>query len=118
MTPALLKVYLSTMKDEEIFEYMRGRPLPHYTDKSITDMKLLLQEVKTARQNGYALNLEEFREGVRAITAPVFSGERLKGLLWVVGLSSSLPDSMLPKVITHLLDTARHMSDILSGAAG
>jgi IclR family transcriptional regulator, KDG regulon repressor len=117
MTPALLKVYLSNMSDSEIFRYMRDRPLPHYTDKSITDMKLLLEEVQKARETGYALNIEEFREGIRAVTSPVFAAGRLKGLLWIVGLSSSLHDGVLPSVVSYLVDTARHMSDMLSGTA-
>ncbi len=115
MTPALLKVYLSTMTDPEIRDYLKDKPLPHYTAKSITDIDGLLREVEKARRYGYALNLEEFREGVRAVTAPVFRDGKLRGLLWVVGLSDSLHDKVLPSVIAHLGEAAKRMSDMLSG---
>ena len=116
-TPALLKVYLSTMTDHEIATYMKDRPLHHYTDKSITDVDHLLREVRKTRESGYALNLEEFREGIRAVTSPVFEKGRLKALLWVVGFSSSLDDEALRSVTTRLVDTATRMTDMLSGIA-
>jgi len=116
-TPALLKVYLSTMTDEEVEAYMKDRPLHHYTDRSITDMDELMAEVKRTRESGYALNLEEFRQGIRAVTSPVFERGDLKALLWVVGFSNSLDDEALRHVTTHLVDTAARMTDILSGPA-
>ena len=116
-TPALLKVYLSTMTDQDIDAYMKDRPLHHYTDKSITDMEELMREVRYTREKGYALNLEEFREGIRAVTSPVFERESLKALLWVVGFSGSLGDGALRSVSAHLVDTAARMTDILSGLA-
>ena len=116
-TPALLKVYLSTMTDQDIAAYMKNRPLHHYTDKSITDMEELLREVRKTKESGFALNLEEFREGIRAVTSPVFERDRLKALLWVVGFSSSLDDEALHSVTAHLVDTATRMTDILSGIA-
>jgi IclR family transcriptional regulator, KDG regulon repressor len=116
-TPALLKVYLSTMTDQDIAAYMKDRPLHHYTEKSITDVEELLREVKNTKESGYALNLEEFREGIRAVTSPVFERDRLKALLWVVGFSSSLDDEALQSVTANLVDTARRMTDMLSGIA-
>lgn len=59
-----------------------------------------MQEVEKTKRDGYALSLEEFREGVRvrAITSPVTEGAGLRGLLRTIRLSSSLNDDVLPSV--------------------
>jgi DNA-binding IclR family transcriptional regulator len=46
---------------------MKSKGLPKYTEKSITEPALFLEEVKQARINGYATDYEEYISGVRAV---------------------------------------------------
>lgn len=48
-----------------------ARRLDGYTDKTITSQETLLDELKTVRTRGYAVNLGEFREGVHGVAVPV-----------------------------------------------
>lgn len=45
--------------------------LPAYTSKSIIDLNEYAREIETVRTHGYALDLEEYLDGVVAIGAPV-----------------------------------------------
>lgn len=45
--------------------------LPAYTSKSIVDLNEYAREIQTVRAHGYALDLEEYLDGVVAIGAPV-----------------------------------------------
>ena len=43
-----------------------------YTDSTITDPRLLLEELRIVRQRGYAISQSELEEGIDAVAAPIF----------------------------------------------
>lgn len=50
-------------------------PLERRTAWTVTDSRALASEADTIRRRGYAVELGEFQEGVRAVAAPVIVGE-------------------------------------------
>jgi DNA-binding IclR family transcriptional regulator len=110
-TGAMMKVFMTSMKDEEIVALVKSRPLPKYTEHSITSVEDLLAEVRRTRSQGYAVDMEEYRKGVRAIAAPVFRGLVARGAVSIFGLAASLDETRLPGMIFHLKNTA----DLISG---
>ncbi len=47
------------------------QPLVRFTDSTITDVDLLLKELATVREQGYATAFEELEQGLVAVAAPI-----------------------------------------------
>jgi DNA-binding IclR family transcriptional regulator len=109
-TSALMKVFFSQMKDEEIIKSVKENPLPLYTEHSVSNIEDLLTQVEGAREKGYATDLEEYRMGVRAIAALVFRGDAAQAALSIFGLAGSMDDERLPNMIRHMTNTAQLIS--------
>ena len=65
------KVLMSDMSAESIRRIYQGRTLKKYGKKTITDLDALIQEVEKIRKQGYAIDDEEYYEGVRCVAAPI-----------------------------------------------
>ena len=72
---AIGKALLAFLKKEEINSYFKRVKLIQYTKKTKTKKKLLLDELKIIRENGYAVNVGEGVMGRAAIAAPIFNRE-------------------------------------------
>jgi DNA-binding IclR family transcriptional regulator len=70
---AVGKIFLSYLSSNELGDFISGKGLPARTSNTITDDVALRQELKTIREQGYALDNEENEEGIRCIGAPVLS---------------------------------------------
>lgn len=55
-------------------DYLRTHQLTACTPRTITSQQALRQEVKQIRRRGYALDQEEFVEGVGCVSAPIADG--------------------------------------------
>lgn len=65
------KAILAEFGDEEIDEIIETHGLEQATPHTITDKQALFDEIEEIRSRGYAFNVEEHVEGVRAVGAPV-----------------------------------------------
>jgi DNA-binding IclR family transcriptional regulator len=108
------KIFLSAMNNGEVVELLSRKGLRRYTENSITDIEQFLREVELTRLRGYAVDLEEYMKGVRAVGALVYSGHFPVAGIWVVGLTNSLSDEKLPMVISHVKIAAEQISINLS----
>jgi IclR family acetate operon transcriptional repressor len=71
---------ISTWSDEEIEEVV-SRGLTTYTSFTMADTATVISAIKQARINGYAVNDQQWREGVHAVAAPiVVSGVGVAGI--------------------------------------
>jgi DNA-binding IclR family transcriptional regulator len=108
------KVFLSCLENDEVVAFLSKQVLPSHTENSITDIDLFLEEIEKTRKCGYAIDLEEYLKGLRAIGAPVYSGHFPVGAIWVVGFTSSMNDEKLPDMISQVKDAAERISARLS----
>jgi IclR family acetate operon transcriptional repressor len=69
---ALGKALLSRLPDEEIVQIVNRIGLPSRTQTTITGLDALLEDIRRARETGFALDDEEDNVGVFCIGAPVF----------------------------------------------
>lgn len=66
------KVLLAYQWEMRLREILAHTTLTRYTDSTITDPRLLLEELRTVRQHGYAISQSELEEGIDAVAAPIF----------------------------------------------
>jgi DNA-binding IclR family transcriptional regulator len=65
------KVLLADLPRERVAEIVAERGLAAYTPKTITDLPALEAELESIRERGYAIDDEEYDEGLRCIGAGV-----------------------------------------------
>jgi IclR family transcriptional regulator, KDG regulon repressor len=65
------KVLLADLEPERLAEIVRERGLAAYTPHTIVDPIALEHELRRIRERGYAVDNEEYDEGLRCIGAPV-----------------------------------------------
>ena len=66
------KCILAYRQPEKVEEILDGYEMVAYTEKTITDKQVLLEELEKIRQQGYAVDDEEMFLNVRCIAVPVF----------------------------------------------
>ncbi|HDD53126.1 MAG TPA: IclR family transcriptional regulator [Thermosulfidibacter takaii] len=97
---AIGKVQLAHLPTDELERLLRDRKLRPYTERTIIDKNLLLEELRKVAEEGYAMDNEEFEDNVKCVAAPIRDYTR-----WVVaGLSISAPafrmtDELTPELI-------------------
>jgi DNA-binding IclR family transcriptional regulator len=71
------KAMLAFAKQEIVDEIAAGEPFEAYTARTITSAEDLGAELARIRRRGYALDNEEYEEGVTCVAAPIFDHEGL-----------------------------------------
>ena len=76
------KMYLSTLPRAHLARYAASEDLKANTENTITDPNGLIQEINAVRKQGYALDDEEFMDGMIAMAVPILdSNKRLVATL-------------------------------------
>jgi DNA-binding IclR family transcriptional regulator len=79
------KILLSELSPRAIGEMYKDTPLKKYGKKTTTSLNRLLRELEKVREQGYAIDDEEYYEGVRCIAAPIRAGGRIVAALSITG---------------------------------
>jgi IclR family acetate operon transcriptional repressor len=86
------KAILAQFPEYRVREVVERHGLPKRTENTITDVTSLTDELKTVRDEGYALNRGESIEGIRAVAAPVLdANDEVVGAVSVSGAANRLP---------------------------
>ena len=101
------KVFLSRLDEEEVRRIIKTKGLTRFTEKSITSTERYLEEIREARENGFAMDDEEYIPGVRAVAAPVKKAAPLLSAIWVVGLKASLDEERMKLLAQYTVDAGR-----------
>ena len=105
------RVLLAQLEKEAAKEIVRKMGLVRYTSKSVIDPKQFLKEVGKAKEDGYAIDDEEYIPGARAIAAAVPSPSFPPAAIWVVGFTSTIDDQKIETVISEIRKTAREVRE-------
>ena len=92
---AVGKVFLASMSKEQATKIVESKGLPRFTDNSIVDTELYFQELLQVRQQGYAVDDEEYIMGVRAVASPLTGLGQLRSAIWTVGFKASLDEKKM-----------------------
>jgi len=112
---ALGKVLLAFITDGE-FEslYKSDEPLSSLTSKSISSLEGLKKNLKKAKEQGYAIDREEYKIGINCIGAPIFSrsGEVISAIS-ITGPASRFTLNEMEKVKSKLIAISKDISNQL-----
>ena len=92
---AVGKVFLASMDEEHALKIVKAKGLPRFTDNSIVDTAMYFQELAQVRENGFAIDDEEYILGVRAVASPLIGLGQLKSAIWTVGFKASLDEKKM-----------------------
>ena len=105
------KVLLAELPHKNVKEIYQNRKLKNYGKKTITNLPMLLEELETVRTQGYAIDDEEYYEGVRCIAAPVRSGGQVVASISVTG---SIFTMTMDRIERELKDLVKKTADRIS----
>ena len=109
------KVLLAHLSQDELRARFPRLKLPRCTDTTITDWQAFEKEMARVRENGYAIDHQEFEAGVKCVAAPVYGH---KGI--VAALSISAPVERMDEHIKKqgLIDAIKQAAAQISTESG
>ena len=114
LTGVIGKIFLSAFSDAEAQEILIKEGLRRYTENSICDIDQYMKELNNVRRLGYAIDLEEYIPGVRAIGALIRAGNMPLAGVWILGFTGSMNDEKLPAMIERLKTAVNRINSCLS----
>jgi len=97
------KVLLSELSPREIRKIYHSRPLKTYGKNTITSMAQLLKELEKIRIEGYAIDDEEYYEGVRCVAAPIRAAGKIIGAISITGSIFTMTMERINKELSGLV---------------
>ncbi|MDR3100970.1 MAG: IclR family transcriptional regulator [Paraburkholderia sp.] len=106
------RAYLSALGEDEARDYLLACERVKYTPTTITDMDVLMDEIRLSRERGYAYCNEEYYRGDLALAVPIFdSGNRVVAALQMSVLAGKWTlKRAVARLIPMMQETARLMS--------
>lgn len=114
---AVGKVFLAQHDDAHIARLLKERELPQFTTRSIVSKKAYLDELSRVRNQGYALDNEEYLPGVRAVAVGLNNHRGLPLAIWVVGFAESMSNNTIPWIVKETLNAAKKLQGLLDGSS-
>jgi IclR family transcriptional regulator, acetate operon repressor len=111
------KAVLATYSDEDVNAIIHRQGMPRLTEKSIVRPGELFKELHAIRRQGYAVDDEEARIGLRCVAAVVYNdcSEPLAAIS-VSGMTSRLTDDRLPAIGRTMREIAAELTAAIGGA--
>lgn len=109
---ALGKAMLAFMPGE--IDRLVGKELVSRTAKTITSLRALKADLNRVRQNGWAIDDEEFEEGLRCLGAPLFNYQgEVVAAISITGPAFRITTEKIPALLKSLLREAAALSQEL-----
>ncbi len=112
------KALLAHMEAGRRNRLLASEQLTEFTDRTITDVDALLEDLLAIRERGYSLDDEERNVGMRCIAAPVFdfNGEAVAGIS-VSGPASRVSREETERLARAVTSAARELTLAIGGTA-
>ena len=99
------------LTEEDVDRIFGPKGLPLFAKNSIVDAAAYKREIARAREAGYALDEEEYIEGARAVSVPVFdSSQTVVAAVTLVGFASKMPKDRAQFFIEQTMRSAVEIS--------
>lgn len=97
------KILLSELPPKEIKNIYQGKSLKKYGKNTITSLNQLTNELAKVRKQGYAIDDEEYYEGVRCVAAPIRSGGKIVASISITGAIFSITMDRIETELKYLV---------------
>lgn len=106
---AMGKAILSQLPESEVRAMMERTGMPAQTPSTITDLSVLMGQLRQIREQGYALDEEEHEVGVRCVAAPIRVAA-LRSAISVSGLYTRFDQAAVQRFIPLVCETAEEIT--------
>ena len=108
---AIGKILLATFPKDQLKEFLSENELRPFTPNSVVSIKVLGRELSRVRAQGYAIDNQEFKVGLRCIGTPLrnFTGQVIAAI-GISGPAWRMTEKRLPELAEYLASVARHLS--------
>lgn len=105
------KVLLAHLSPDKIERILMKSQMRQYTMNTMTDISNILVHLEKVRSQGYAINAEEFVEGLRSVATPIFdhAGSVIASLS-ISGPTSRLTLERIGRLVTVLKEASSSIS--------
>ncbi len=111
---AVGKAILAMQDEDEIKRIIKAKGLPQFTKNTITDEKILLNELRETKKRGYSIDNMEHEEGVRCVGAPIFDMEgKVHASISISGPSQRINMETIPSIGKLVTEKANKISKLL-----
>jgi len=101
------KALLSLLPDNEVEEILSSGKLPRFTPNTCTGKATYRRMIQRVREEGIALDREEYIDGVFAFAVPIRSKrEGVQAAIWAVGLKNFVSEPVIPEYSVYLKQVA------------
>jgi len=113
------KALLSQVSDEVLDDLLANRQIRPFTRHTNVDKALYREEIVKTRQEGIAVDREEYIEGIVALAIPVKQRRQdLQAAIWAVGLRQQVDEDAIQTISTFLKGIGDAIAYRLSAMAG
>lgn len=105
------KVLLAGLSQEEMKKFIQQTPLKKLTPRTVTSPERLKESLDQIRNQGYAIDNEEFSQGLVCVAAPIYNHSRKTiAAISISGPTNRMKEKNLEKLISMIKNTAREIS--------
>ncbi|NYB75065.1 IclR family transcriptional regulator [Sedimentibacter hydroxybenzoicus DSM 7310] len=98
--------------DEDTLSSRLSESLMKFTDNTITDKNVLLEELRTIKNDGIAFDNEEYIEGLTCVAAPIFDGTgRARYAISISGPTIRMNKQKIREAIYLVKEAAKKISE-------
>lgn len=113
-TSAAGKILFSYLSKEQQLQCLQKMQFRRATEKTITDADVFIAEAMMSRQQGYAVDLEEYANGIGCLAVPIFSKDTCVAALGITGSISNYNNKeRFSFMLQHLKESGKHLSQSL-----
>ena len=108
------KLLLAYLPEAEAMKIIERKGLARYTENTLTEPEVLLEDLRLIRQRGYSLDHEEYEQGVSCVAAPVWDHrDQVVAAVSVSTLTVRIPEERWPGLIEAVKDAGSKISRAL-----
>jgi IclR family KDG regulon transcriptional repressor len=105
------KILLSDLPEDRIRSLYGNGSLKIYGKSTISEIDQLLKELKNVKQQGYAIDDEEYYEGIRCVAAPIRAGGKTIASISITGsIFSVTTERIESELINQVMETGKRIS--------
>lgn len=101
------KLFLASLSEYDLNNYIEQKGLPKLTDQTITEKNQLIKELDKINKNGYAIDNEECEYGLKCVSVPIYGYmHKLVAAVSSFGAPEKLSEEIIQEKIIPLLKSA------------